>query len=306
MRIASLLPAATEIVSALGLRDSLAARTFECPAPGVPVVVDTAIPAGLDPQEIDAWVGARARAGLPMYELDRAALRELDPDLILTQDLCRVCALPAGTVREALAEIGTVAEVVSVDPHTLDEVLAAIVDVGRAAGVPDVASALVAGLQARLGAVASAVEGAPRPRTLILEWTDPAYVPGHWVPELVRRAGGEPLAGIDGGRSVAVEWAELVAFEPEVVVVAPCGFGLDAARDQAGPVRDRFPGVPVVAIDSAEYVVKAGPGLVDGVEALAWALHPDRVAEPPPGRVSRVEHPSGARPGGPGTVPPAT
>ena len=288
MRIASLLPAATEIVSALGLRGSLAAVTFECPAPGVPVVVDTAIPAGLSPRQIDAWVAERAASGLPMYELDRAALRELDPDLILTQDLCRVCALPAGTVQEALAEIGTSAEVVSVDPHTLDEVLAAISAVGAAAGAAEQAAALVGSLRERLAAVEHAVTGAPPPRTLILEWTDPAYVPGHWVPELVRRAGGEPLAGIEGGRSVAAEWDALVALEPEVVVVAPCGFGLEAAVEQAGPVRDRFPGVPVVAIDSAEYVFKAGPGLVDGIEALAWALHPDRMPHPPAGRIIRT------------------
>lgn len=283
-----MLPAATEIVSALGLRESLAAVTFECPAPGVPVVVDTAIPTGLPPREIDDWVRERAAAGLPMYELDKAALRELAPDLLLTQDLCRVCALPAGTVEEALAEIGSSAAVVSVDPHTLDDVLAAIVDVGRAAGAPEAASALVGDLRARLAAVRDAVAGAPRPRTLVLEWTDPAYVPGHWVPELVRRAGGEPLAGVDGGRSVAAGWAELQALRPDVVVVAPCGFGLDDAVAQAGPVRARFPDVPVVAVDSAEYVVKAGPGLVDGIEALAWALHPSAVPEPPAGRIVRT------------------
>ncbi|MCF7549154.1 ABC transporter substrate-binding protein [Pseudonocardia sp. WMMC193] len=288
MRIASLLPAATEITLRLGLRESLAAVTFECPAPGVPVVVDTAIPPGLAPAEIDAWVGERAAAGLPLYELDRAALREIDPDLILTQDLCRVCALPAGTVEEALAEIGSAATVVSVDPHTLDDVLAAIADVGAAAGAHHAASQLVRDLTERLAAVAAAVADAPRPRVLVLEWTDPAYVPGHWVPELVRRAGGEPLAGVEGGRSVAAEWSALQAQAPDVVVVAPCGFGLDDAVAQAGPVRDRFPGVPVVAIDSAELVVKAGPGLVDGIEALAWALHPARVPEPPAGRIIRT------------------
>jgi iron complex transport system substrate-binding protein len=294
MRIASLLPAATEIVTALGLRDSLAAVTFECPAPGVPVVVDTAIPQGLSPKEIDAWVAERAAAGLPMYALDGAALRDLAPDLILTQDLCRVCALPAGTVAEALAALDLRAEVVSVDPHTLDDVLGSIAAVGAAAGAHHAASQLVESLRHRLSAVEAAVAGSPRPRTLVLEWTDPAYVPGHWVPELVRRAGGEPLAGIEGGRSVAVAWAELTALAPEVVVVAPCGFGLDDALAQAAPVRDRFPGVPVLAIDSADYVVKAGPGLVAGVEALAWALHPGSVPEPPPGRIS----PSGDRPAG--------
>ena len=292
MRIASLLPAATEIVSALGLADSLAAVTFECDPTArarVPVVVDTAIPPGLGPAEIDRWVRERAAAGLPMYELDRAALAAADPDVILTQDLCRVCALPAGTVEQALAEIGTDAEVVSVDPHTLAEVLGAIAGVARAAGAPAAGERLVGDLRARLEAVRSAVAGRPRPRTLVLEWTDPPYVPGHWVPELVSRAGGEPLAGIVGGRSVPAQWAELRALAPEVVVVAPCGVGLDAAIEQAGAVRDQFPGVPLVAIDSASYVVMGGPRLVDGVEALASALHPGAVAAAPPGRVTVLD-----------------
>jgi iron complex transport system substrate-binding protein len=292
MRIASLLPAATEIVGALGLGGALVARTFECERPpgspeGVPVVVDTAIPPGLEPKEIDAWVADRAAAGLPMYELDRAALAAARPDLILTQDLCRVCALPAGTVEEALADIGTDAAVVSFDPHTLDEVLAAILDVARAADAAEAGERLVGGLRGRLAAVGETVAGRPGPRVLMLEWTDPPYVPGHWVPELVRRAGGEPLASVEGGRSVAAPWAELAALRPDVAVVAPCGFGLAEAERQAGAVAEHLPGVPLVAIDSAAYVVQAGPGLVDGVEALAWALHPEVVPEPPPGRVSR-------------------
>lgn len=292
MRIASLLPAATEIVGALGLGPALVARTFECGLPpgsrgDVPVVVDTAIPPGLEPKEIDAWVADRVAAGLPMYELDRAALASARPDLILTQDLCRVCALPAGTVEDALADIGTDAAVVSVDPHTLDEVLGAILAVARAAGAADAGERLVADLRARLAAVARAVAGRPAPRVLMLEWTDPPYVPGHWVPELVRRAGGEPLGAVEGGRSVAAGWAELAALRPDVAVVAPCGFGLAEAERQAGAVAEHLPGVPLVAIDSAAYVVQAGPGLVDGVEALAWALHPEAVPEPPAGRVTR-------------------
>ncbi|MFR9801423.1 ABC transporter substrate-binding protein [Pseudonocardia sp. RS010] len=292
MRIASLLPAATQIVGALGLGGALVARTFECGLPsgapeGVPVVVDTAIPPGLEPKEIDDWVAERAAAGLPMYELDRAALAAARPDLILTQDLCRVCALPAGTVADALVDIGTDAAVVSVDPHTLDEVLAAILAVGEAAGAADAAERLVGGLRGRLAAVGAAVAERSVPRVLLLEWTDPPYVAGHWVPELVRRAGGEPLAAVEGGRSVAAEWGELAALRPDVAVVAPCGFGLAEAERRAGEVAAHLPGVALVAMDSAAYVVQAGPGLVDGVEALAWALHPDAVPAPPAGRVSR-------------------
>jgi iron complex transport system substrate-binding protein len=289
VRIASLLPAATEIVTALGLADQLAAVTFECAEPArarCPVVVAPALPAGLTPGEIDAWVRERAAADLPMYELDRAALAAADPDLILTQDLCRVCALPAATVEEACRVIGTDAEVVSIDPHCLADVLDAVLAVGRAAGSEAAATELVAGLNTRLATVERAVAGRDRPRVLVLEWTDPPYLAGHWVPELVRRAGGIPVGAIEGGRSVAAEWADLPV--SDVVVVAPCGMGLDQAVEQSAAVATRLPGVDLVAIDSAGYVVQAGPALVDGVEALAWALHPDAVDEPPPGRISRA------------------
>ncbi|GAA4933358.1 iron complex transport system substrate-binding protein [Actinomycetospora succinea] len=293
MRIASLLPAATEIVGALGLADDLVAVTFECDRPeGIratrPVVVDTALPAGPTPGEIDAIVRDRAARNLPQYELDRDALRDAAPDLVLTQDLCRVCALPESTVTEALADLDLDATVLTVDPHTLDEVLDAVAAVARAAGAPDAGTDLVAGLQERLTAIDQAVGGRPRPRVLALEWVDPPFLPGHWVPAMVRRAGGEPLAGIDGGRSVATSWEEVAAQDPDVVLVAPCGFGLDDAVAQAEEVRERLPGVPMVAVDSASYVVRAGPRLVDGIEAIAHALHPDAVPAPPPGRITRL------------------
>jgi iron complex transport system substrate-binding protein len=289
MRIASLLPAATEIVTSLGAADRLVAVSFEC-AEGArqrcPVVVDTAIPPGLSPGEIDAWVRDRVARDLPMYELDRDALAALEPDLILTQDLCRVCALPAGTVEDACQLIGTDAEVLSVDPHTLDDVMRSIEEIGRAAGVPEAADALTGRLRDRLAYVARAVAGRPRPRVLVLEWTDPPFLAGHWVPELVSRAGGIPVGGAAGGRSVTSGWDELPS--ADFVVVAPCGFGLKAALEQSADVAARLPGVPLIAIDSARFVVQPGPSLVDGVEALAWTFHPDAVPEPPSGRVARV------------------
>lgn len=286
MRIASLLPAATEIAVALGLADSLVAVTFECrERDRVPVVVDTAIPAGLSPSAVDTWVRERAAAGLPGYELDRAALAALAPDLILTQDLCRVCALPAGTVEDACRAIGTDADVLTLAPHTLDEVLTTIEEVARAARVPVRGAELVAELRARLAAVDRAVAGRPRPRVLLLEWVDPPYLAGHWVPEMVQRAGGEPVGSAPGGRSVPVTPEQLP--DADLVVVAPCGLGLAAAVEQAAVVRQWLPQLPVLAIDSAGFVVQAGPGLIDGVEALAWLLHPDAVPAPPPGRVAR-------------------
>jgi iron complex transport system substrate-binding protein len=288
VRIASLLPAATEIVVALGLADRLVAVTFECAAPvraSCPVVVDTAIPSDLSPAEIDAWVRERAARDLPLYELDRAALAAAAPDLILTQDLCRVCALPAATVAEACRVIGTDAEVLTLDPHSLDDVLEAVTAVGSAAAAADAAGALTGRLRARMAAVERAVADRPRPRVLVLEWTDPPYLAGHWVPELVRRAGGQPVGALPGERSVAAAWADLPA--ADLVVVAPCGYDLDGALAQCAAVATRLPGVPLVAIDSASYVVQAGPALVDGVEALAWALHPDAVPPPPAGRIAR-------------------
>jgi iron complex transport system substrate-binding protein len=284
VRIASLLPAATEIVVALGLAERLVAVTFECSVTGCPVVVDTVLPPDLAPAEIDAWVRDRAARGLPLYELDRAALAAARPDLVLTQDLCRVCALPAATVTEACAAIGIDADVLSVDPHSVDDVLATVDAIGRAAGAASVAGELTARLRARLAAVERAVAGRPRPRVLVLEWTDPPYLAGHWVPELVSRAGGRPVAAVPGGRSMVAAWADLPA--ADVVVVAPCGQCLDDAWAQCAVVAVRLPGVPLVAIDSARYVVQAGPALVDGVAALAWALHPGAVPPPPPGRVA--------------------
>ena len=291
MRIASLLPAATEIVRALGLEGDLVAVTFECSLHDrVPVVVDTAIPDGLAPAQIDAWVRDRTAAGFSMYELDRAALAALEPDLILTQDLCRVCALPAGTVEDACHAIGTDAAVVSLEPHCLSDVFLDIETIATAAGATEAGKELAWSLRRRVDAAGRAVLGRPRPRVLVLEWTDPPYLAGHWVPELVRRAGGEPVGGIEGGRSVAAAWDDLPA--ADLVLVAPCGFGLDAALEQSAAVAAQLPGVPLVAIDSANYVVQAGPGLVDGIEALAWAFHPEAVRPPPPGRVARVPRPS--------------
>lgn len=286
MRVVSLLPSATEIVYALGLGDELVGVSFECDEPASARTAKTVVVGGRDtrgmsPREIDAYVRSRAAAGEDLYTLHADALAGLDPDLILTQDLCRVCALPAGQVDAALAHLGCRAEVVTLDPRTLADVFSSILLVGARTGAEEQARRLLDGLSARLAAVARAVAGRPRPRVAVVEWVDPPFTAGHWVPDLVTAAGGTPVAGSAGGRSVPTTWAALAAAEPDVVVVAPCGFHLDAAVEQAGPVATAFPGVPVWAIDADGLVVRPGPRLVTGVEALAAILHPGAVPARP-------------------------
>lgn len=282
-RIASLLPSATEIVYALGLQDRLAAVTFECDEPAAArtdhrVVVTGADTSGWTPADVDAYVRSRREQGVDLYTLDEGALSDVDPDLVLTQDLCRVCALPTDRVDEALAHLGCRAEVLTLDPHTLDDVLASVGSVARAAGVVERGDEVVAGLRSRLGAVSAAVGDRPRPRVAVVEWVDPLFTGGHWIPDQVAAAGGDPVgmhAGTPSGRS---GWDALRAAAPEVVLVAPCGYGLDGAAEQAPVVTRELPDAQVWAIDGDAVVVRPGPRLVDGVEAMASVLHPDRFA----------------------------
>lgn len=292
MRIVSLLPSATEIVYALGLDDELVGVTFECDEPARArtdkrVVVGGRDTSGMTPGAIDAYVREQAAAGADLYHLHRDALAGLDPDLVLTQDLCWVCALPSATVNEALDFLGCRADVVALDPYSLDDVLATITTVAAAAGVDERGAAVVAGLQARLDGVARRVAGRPRPRVAVVEWVDPPFTAGHWIPDLVRAAGGEPVAATAGERSVPTTWAAIAAAQPDVVVVSPCGYHLDGAAEQAAVVTAELADVAVWAIDGDGLIVRPGPRLVDGVEALASVLHPDLV-QPRPNTVRRV------------------
>ncbi len=291
--IVSLLPSATEWVYALGLQDDLRGVTFECDEPvsaraDHAVVVSGMDTAGLTAGEIDAAVKQRVAAGLGLYRLDEAAMARIAPDLVLTQDLCRVCALPAAEATAALDAAGCPGAVVTLDPHRLEEVLDGVLDVATAAGRPGDGARVRAALAGRLDRVAAAVAGRTRPRVLVLEWTDPAYLAGHWVPDLVVAAGGEPVLALPGERSVGVEWDRITSAAADVVLVAPCGYGLDDAVVQAEQVRDRLPSGAVWAIDAGGLVTRPGPRVVDGVEAIAWALHGGVVPEPPSGRVLRV------------------
>ncbi len=295
-RIASLLPSTTEIVSALGLLDDLVAVTFECDYPlgvreGRAIAVDTAMPKDLTPGEIDVFVRARMAAGLPMYELDGAVINTLQPTVVLTQDLCQVCALPAGEVNAAMQKLGCEAEVITYDPHSVDEVFTGIELIANTLDAASAGRKLTDELRSRrrhvVDRVATTIEetGKAKPRVLVLEWIDPPFIAGHWVPELVSTAGGDVLLGIPGGRSTTVSWAEAEATNPDVVLVAPCGFDLDGAVAQAQSVAHHFPNAQLWAIDGNAYVTRPGPRLIDAIEAIASALHDH---QPTPGITARA------------------
>jgi iron complex transport system substrate-binding protein len=281
VRIVSLLPSTTEILFAIGAGPDVVGVTFECDHPAEArtrtIVSTSALPAGLPPAEIDAFVTRALRAGEDLYHLDEGALAGLDADLVVTQDLCAVCAVDVSVVDDALAHLGCTAEVLTIDPHTLDEVFASIVTLGRATGRVAAAEELVAALRRRLDAVRRRVAGRPRPRVMLLEWTDPPFAPGHWVPEMIGAAGGEPLLGTPGSASLRTTWDAVRAAAPDVVVAAPCGYDLAGATTLADELVASGvlpPGVPVHPVDANAAWARPGTRLVDGVEELAALLHP--------------------------------
>jgi iron complex transport system substrate-binding protein len=270
--------------------------TFECDEPPAARAEKTIVVGGRDtrgmtPREIDSYVHAQMAAGEDLYTLHAQALADLRPDLILTQDLCRVCALPSGHIEDALGYLGCQAEVLSLDPHSLDEVLDSILAVGRTAGAAERAERLVGELRGRLARTATSIAGRRRPAVALIEWVDPPYTAGHWIPDLVSAAGGRAVAAGAGAPSVATTWADIAAEAPEVIIVAPCGYHLSGAIEQARYVAGAMSGVPVWAIDADGIVVRPGPRLVDGVEAIASVLHPGVVPPPPPDAVYRLTNP---------------
>lgn len=288
MRIVSLLPSATEILFAVGAGDEVEGVTFECDFPPEArtrrIVSFTTLPEGLTPAEIDIEVRARVEAGEDLYRLDQGALKDVDPDLLVTQDLCAVCAVAVANVDDALTHLGCRAQVLTVDPMTLDEVLASILTIGRATDRQAGALELVAGLRQRLDRVAAAVAGRARPRMAVLEWTDPLFSAGHWVPDMVTAAGATSVLGAVGERSKTIRWDELEASRPDVIVVAPCGYALGPAVELARELRGhgRLPdGVPLWAVDANAAFARPGPRIVDGVEALAAIAHPASICARP-------------------------
>lgn len=298
MKIVSLLPSATEIVFALGLGDDLEGVSFECDFPPEArektVVSGTALSADLDSSAaIDAAVRQRLTEGEPIYTLDRDRIRAIQPDLILAQDLCEVCAVPSGAVTDALADLGCTSQVVSLDPVTLDDVIDGIGQVGAATGTEAAASELMARLHDRVEDVHDAVARLPRPRprVLALEWDDPPFSAGHWVPDMIGVAGGESLLAPPASRSKELRWDDIAATAPEVVVFMPCGFHLDRAVEAAQALLDQ----PALAgasqlwvVDADSYFSRPGPRVVDGAELLASILHPEAAGPPDPARATRL------------------
>lgn len=291
-RIVSLLPSSTEICFALGLGDRVVGVSHECDFPpevsGRPVLTSPKVDPHATSAEIDRQVRALVADGLSVYRIDEPRLRELRPDLIITQDVCEVCAVSFAEVREATARLlGADADILSLSPLTLADVLADIVRVGRVAAVEDAAHRIVAELSTRLDGLRAETALLPRPRVLVLEWLSPPMVAGHWTPELIRIAGGEPILGHDGEPTGPVDWAAIVEAEPEVVLIAPCGFRLEQSlREMAAlaalPGFAELPAVRagrVVIADGNAFFNRPGPRLVESAEIAAVAIHPDRFAD---------------------------
>jgi iron complex transport system substrate-binding protein len=296
VRIASLVPSATEMLFALGLGEQVVAVTHECDYPpeaaGKRHLTRSLVPEGLSAGEIDAEVRRLTGEGRHLYELDEAALAELDVDLIVTQAVCEVCAVSYDDVIAVADRLPTRPRVISLDPSNLAEVLADVPRLGEAAGVTERAIALRDGLERRLEAVRRAVAGVTRPGVLALEWLDPPFIGGHWVPEMIEIAGGKDILGVAGEKSRTAEWDEIAASNPEVVVAMPCGWDARQARSEVDAHAAEVAGIGaerIWTVDAAASFSRPGPRLVEGTELLAHLLHPDRVAAPPGVPFERVE-----------------
>ena len=281
MRIVSLLPSSTEILFGIGAGADVVGVTFECDYPAEArdrrIVSTSSMPEGMGPREIDGFVAAALSRGEDLYRLSTDALRELNPDVLVTQDLCAVCAVDVSVVEDALKYLGCRADVVTMDPHNLSEVFDSVLVLGSQTNRVEAARELVASMNSRVEAVRLAVAASAHPRVLVLEWTDPPFAPGHWIPEMVEIAGGVPVLGTAGEKSYRVTWEQVEAAEPDVVVCAPCGFDLEGSVSLSERVRDRFPGIPVWAVDANASFARPGPRLIDGIEALAGILNPGLV-----------------------------
>ena len=285
MRVVSLLPSATEILFAIGAGDRVVGVTHECDYPpaarALPTLTSSLLPGdAVTPAQIDRHVRANVHAGSSLYALDEARLAALDPDLIVTQELCAVCAVSYEIVAQAAKQLRGDPRVVSLEPSSLEDVYANIAWVGELVGAPAGAAALISGLRAREAVLRAATSGTSRPRTLVLEWTDPPMSGGHWTPGLVELAGGTPILAHPGANSQTLTWEAIAAADPEVAIVVPCGYGLPEARAAAQALAETpaWRGLRAVAsgnafvMDGNAYVNRPGPRLLDSAELFAGAI----------------------------------
>lgn len=288
MRIVSLVPSATEMLFALGLGDDVTAVTHECDYPPearqLPRVTRDVIGPGLSSAQIDAAVRELTEEGRAIYELDERALERLQPDLIVTQALCAVCAVSYDDVRTVADRLESEPRVLALDPTTLGEVLGDVRTLAQAADAKDAGVDLVQDAASRIDRVRLAMRDAPPVRVAALEWLDPVFTAGHWTPQLIEYAGGFDVLGLAGEHSEQRSWEEVAAAGPEVVVVMPCGFDAERAAEEAYEYADELAELGarrVVAVDAAAYFSRPGPRLVDGLELMAHILHPDRLPAAP-------------------------
>jgi len=288
VRIVSLIPSATEMLFALGLGDEVAAVTHECDHPAaaleLPRVTRDVIGPGLEAGEIDRAVRDLTEQGRSIYELDETRLRDLQPDLIVTQALCTVCAVSYDDVQAVAERLDPPPMVLSLDAHTLGEVLGDVRTLAEATDRRDEGVDLVQCAASRIDRVRLAVRAQEPVRVAAIEWLDPLFVAGHWTPQLIEYAGGVDVLGLPGEHSETVTWEILKAAEPEVIVVMPCGYDAERAREEAYSFGDELAEVGakrVVGVDAAAYFSRPGPRLVDGLELMAHVLHPERIPEAP-------------------------
>ncbi len=294
MRICSLVPAATEILFAVGLGDQIVGVTHECDWPPAaldrPTVTASLLETGeLTSAEIDGAVADAAREGKPIYAIDAAVWAEIEPDVVVAQELCEVCAVSTDTLDEIVRARSVAVEVVPYSPSTLDQILISIVGLGVRLGPEGAADDLAAGMRRRLDRVRAAladVEGSPR--VFVSEWLEPPFAAGHWVPDMVTIAGGMEVAGMSGEPSYRMQWTDVARLEPDVVVLAPCGFDLDRTLSELVTLdlEASLLGTParqesrVFAVDANGFFSRPGPRLVDGVDLLAYLFHPSAYSDP--------------------------
>lgn len=287
-RIVSFLPAGTEILYAIGAGNALLGRSHECDYPpevlSLPVVSRPALRLEeMSQDQIDSAVSERLRSGESLYEVDEILLRELRPDVIITQDLCQVCAPSGNELTRAVRDLPGQPEIVWLSPQNLSDIEQNILSVGDASERRDQAEQLVQENRMRIEKVRSAV-ASPEPRRVVfLEWTDPLFSAGHWVPEMIELAGGHDPMGKAGADSVRMTWDEVREAKPEVIIVSPCGYRLDQSVELAQAI-ETVPGAQVVAVDANAYFARPGPRVAEGVELLAHIFHPELFEWPHPSR----------------------